>query len=62
MSDTVEPTAPRQADAAEVAEVAEVADIEDRTPRGIAFRAFVYLVAVHVISAFFFLLFYLGDR
>ncbi|WP_157868479.1 DUF6126 family protein [Streptomyces caatingaensis] len=50
MSDTVESDAAQQA------------EIEDRTPRGIAFRAFVYLVAVHFISAFFFLLFYLGDR
>ncbi|MFF8810878.1 DUF6126 family protein [Streptomyces pactum] len=33
---------------------------EDRTPRAIAFRIFVYLVGVHVIAAFLFLLFYLG--
>ncbi|MFH8366785.1 DUF6126 family protein [Streptomyces sp. NPDC018031] len=33
---------------------------EDRTPWAIAFRIFVYLVGVHVIAAFLFLLFYLG--
>ncbi|MCC3774120.1 DUF6126 family protein [Streptomyces sp. UNOB3_S3] len=33
---------------------------EDRAPMGMTFRVFVYLVAVHFIVAFFFLLFYLG--
>ncbi|MGK5640742.1 DUF6126 family protein [Streptomyces sp. URMC 126] len=34
--------------------------MEDRAPMGMAVRVFIYLVAVHFISAFFFLLFYLG--
>ncbi|MFD8996582.1 DUF6126 family protein [Streptomyces sp. L500] len=33
---------------------------EDRAPMGMTFRVFIYLVAVHFIVAFFFLLFYLG--
>ncbi|MEV5508284.1 DUF6126 family protein [Streptomyces orinoci] len=33
---------------------------EERTPAGIAVRVFIYLVAVHFIAAFFFLIFYLG--
>ncbi|GAA0389757.1 DUF6126 family protein [Streptomyces luteireticuli] len=53
MSDIVEPTATREP---------RKTDIEDRTPRGIVFRAFVYLVAVHFVAGFFFLLFYLGGR
>ncbi|EMF00774.1 hypothetical protein J7W19_25785 [Streptomyces mobaraensis NBRC 13819 = DSM 40847] len=38
----------------------EAAQVEDRAPMGMAVRVFIYLVAVHFISAFFFLLFYLG--
>ncbi|MEU1312515.1 DUF6126 family protein [Streptomyces cinnamoneus] len=33
---------------------------EDRAPMGMTVRVFIYLVAVHFIVAFFFLLFYLG--
>ncbi|MFI9719835.1 DUF6126 family protein [Streptomyces sp. NPDC052396] len=33
---------------------------EDRAPMGMAVRVFIYLVAVHFIAAFFFLIFYLG--
>ncbi|GAA2929784.1 hypothetical protein GCM10020221_27020 [Streptomyces thioluteus] len=57
MSDTVEPIAAHDTGSAAAA---KKTDIEDRTPRGIVFRAFVYLVAVHFIAGFFFLLFYLG--
>ncbi|GHF26034.1 hypothetical protein GCM10010218_03450 [Streptomyces mashuensis] len=35
-------------------------DEEDRAPVPMKIRVFIYLVAVHFISAFFFLLFYLG--
>ncbi|MGI5340786.1 DUF6126 family protein [Streptomyces sp. CA-181903] len=42
------------------APVREAAQVEDRAPMGMAVRVFIYLVAVHFISAFFFLLFYLG--
>ncbi|MBC2877637.1 MULTISPECIES: DUF6126 family protein [Streptomyces] len=42
------------------APVKEAAQVEDRAPMGMAVRVFIYLVAVHFISAFFFLLFYLG--
>ncbi|MFI0738918.1 DUF6126 family protein [Streptomyces sp. NPDC021100] len=51
-----EPAAP----AAPAAPVKEAAQVEDRAPMGMAVRVFIYLVAVHFISAFFFLLFYLG--
>ncbi|GAA2721405.1 MULTISPECIES: DUF6126 family protein [Streptomyces] len=33
---------------------------EDRAPMGMTVRVFIYLVAVHFIAAFMFLLFYLG--
>ncbi|WP_171169442.1 DUF6126 family protein [Streptomyces sp. I05A-00742] len=36
------------------------AEVEDRAPMGMKVRVFIYLVAVHFISAFFFLLFYIG--
>lgn len=35
---------------------------EDRAPMGMAVRVAIYLVAVHFIAAFFFLLFYLGGE
>lgn len=35
---------------------------EDRAPWAVAFRIFVYLVGVHIIAAFLFLLFYLGGK
>ncbi|MFC0599165.1 DUF6126 family protein [Streptomyces palmae] len=33
---------------------------EEKAPGGVIFRVFIYLVGVHVIAAFFFLIFYLG--
>ncbi|MFI1972261.1 DUF6126 family protein [Streptomyces cinnamoneus] len=33
---------------------------EDRAPMGMTVRVFIYLVAVHFIAAFFFLIFYLA--
>ncbi|MBZ4319847.1 DUF6126 family protein [Streptomyces huiliensis] len=52
-------TAPK-ATAPAPAPTKQEAQVEDRAPMGMAVRVFIYLVAVHFISAFFFLLFYLG--
>ncbi|SNT49311.1 hypothetical protein SAMN05216252_13092 [Actinacidiphila glaucinigra] len=36
------------------------ADSRDKAPMGFKVRAFIYLVGVHVIAAFFFLIFHLA--